>query len=160
MRYRPIVPCLTAIFSLAGGAAATPRHFDLICKGEVQIDDQRTGKETKPFTDRLSVDLGRQLFCLDGCWHLSEADETHIAYHYTPERADRDHPRNSYRRAATSTAGPFDQQEDLRVDLRTGAFVRFYVYDYGDRVSFRHTARYKGRCILAPFTPGKKRDAD
>lgn|GEM_PF-5042475 len=46
------------------------------------------------------------------------------------------------------------------MDLRTGAFVRFYVYDYGDRVSFRHTARYKGRCILAPFTPGKKRDAD
>jgi len=135
-----------------------PRQFDLICKGEAQIDDQQTGKETKPFTDRLSVDLDQQLFCLDGCWHLSEADETHIAYHYTPERADRDHPKNSYRRAATSTAGPFELQEDVTVDLRTGAFARFYVYDYGDRVSFRHTARYKGRCSLAPFT-STKRDA-
>ena len=135
-----------------------PRQFDLICKGEVQIDDQQTGKETKSFTDRLSVDLGQQLFCLDGCWHLGVSDETHIAYHYTPERADRDHPRNSYRRAATSTAGPFELQEDVTVDLRTGAFARFYVYDYGDRVSFRHTARYKGRCTLAPFTPGKRNE--
>jgi len=159
MQRRLIILCLPAMLALAGSADAAPRRFDLICKGEEQIDDQQTGKETKSFTDRLSGDLGQQLFCLDGCWHLTEADETHIAYHYTPERADRDHPKNSYRRAATSTAGPFELQEDVTVDLRTGAFARFYVYDYGDRVSFRHTARYKGRCTLAAFTPGK-RDAN
>jgi len=158
MRCRLTVLCLPAIFPLVGNAGATPRQFDLICKGEAQIDDQQTGKETKPFTDRLSVDLGQQLFCLDGCWHLGEADETHIAYHYTPERADRDHPRNAYRGVAISTAGPFDQQEDLTVDLRSGAFARFYVYNYGDRVSFLYEARYKGRCSLAPFTPGKRNE--
>jgi hypothetical protein len=156
MRRRLIVLCLPATLALAGSADAAPGQFDLVCKGEAQIDDQRTGKETKSFTDRLSVDLDQQLFCLDGCWHLTEAGETHIAYHYTPEVADRDHPRNTYRQVSGSTAGPFEQQEDLTVDLLTGMFERFYVYDFGDRVSFRHKARYKGRCTFAPFTPPKR----
>jgi hypothetical protein len=132
-------------------AAPIPRRFDLVCKGEM-----RTQKETASFSRRLSVDLDRALFCLDGCWHLGEANSTRIAYHYTPDVADRDHGAGRYRRVSVSTAGPFEQEEDLTVDLRTGTFQRSYVYDVGDRVSLHHEERYAGRCAFAPFTTLKR----
>jgi hypothetical protein len=150
------VLCASATFAFAScaNAAPIPRQFDLVCKGEM-----RTQKETTSFTKRLSVDLDQALFCLDGCWHLAEANSTRIAYHYRPEVADRDHEAGRYRRVSVSTAGPFEQEEDLTVDLRTGMFQRSYVYDVGDRVSLHHEEHYTGRCTLARFTAHKRSNA-
>ncbi len=118
-------------------AAATPERFDLICHSQTTTSAPDIKPIEKTSDQRMSVDLGRRLWC----WHKGAACSQVL-------------PVGAASGGVLKLGRDIGAQGESRieVDLSSGAFSSLIRVRSGIIPEITSTA--KGRCMMAPFTPG------
>lgn len=125
-------------FGLAApAAAATPERFDMICRMHSETTAANIAPIVRDTETRMSVDLGRKLWC----WHMATGCEKVVSVVAADD-------------ATLKLGGTADPQADSRiaVDLASGAFTSLVHVRVGGLPEV--TSWADGRCTMAPFTPG------
>lgn len=127
-------------FGLAEQVVAEGEKFNLDCTGTVSQSDpiSRRAETVVPWSGRIRVDLGSNLFCLDDC----QTAET-IAVILPEMLALRDKQNGAYP----------DTRDVVGVSRKTGKYFRDHWWiEKFDRSTSYHEDKYSGFCTPSNFT--------
>lgn len=124
--------------AMAFPAVARPQQFDLICSGTVETFGLNKDHVTKPWSERISVDLGAD------AWRDAESQETDAIQKITPDRIvfyD------------TLDTDPIDQFEIIKKTFWVRRFDGLVEKSMSEKGLSTDTSSVTGKCIPADFTP-------